>query len=397
MGPLVPDIIGGEFNFVIALLIGIAFGFVLEQAGFSTTKKLVGLFYGYDFTVLKVFFTAGITAMIGVVLLAHLGLLDLNMIYINPTYLRAALIGGGIMGAGFIIGGFCPGTSICALATGKIGAFWFIVGSLFGMLIFMEAYPVFEEVYLADNWGPVRIDKFLGLSQELFAIIMTAVAIAAFFFTQKIQDHLRGIKPTYSKNKVLTYSSFAALPFVIIAIVAITPDSHERMLAKANNSALQEKAKEIMSDKLVLELANNYYNINLIDLRDSASFNKFHLPLAINIPFDSILNRSYEDYFKQHYKTNIFYADHPQTAKKAYVIATNLGDAETYVLHETAEQFDSLIFKAKIPEPTASKSEQQLYQFRTSMALNVKQIAERMQKQLQPVKKETKKVKGGCS
>ncbi|HAQ38631.1 MAG TPA: sulfurtransferase, partial [Saprospirales bacterium] len=383
MGPLVPDIIGSEFNFVIALLIGIAFGFVLEQAGFSTTKKLVGLFYGYDFTVLKVFFTAGITAMVGVVLLAHLGLLDLDLIYINPTYVRAALIGGGIMGAGFIIGGFCPGTSICALATGKIGAFWFIVGSLFGMLIFMEAYPVFEKIYMADNWGPVRIDKYLGLSQEVFAIIMTATAIAAFFFTQKIQDRLLNIKPSYSRNKIWTYSSFAAMPFIIIALVAITPNSRERMLAKAGNIGLQEKAKEIMADKLILELANNYYNINLIDLRDSSSFQKSHLPLAINIPYDSLLNRSYEDYFKQHYKTNVFYADHPQTAKKAYVIATNLGNAETLVLHESAEQFDSLIFKAEIPATGASKSAQQLYQFRKTMAQNVKQIEDRMQKQSQ--------------
>ena len=56
MGPLVPDIIGNELNLVAALFIGIAFGFILEQAGFSTSKKLVGLFYGYDFTVLRVFF-----------------------------------------------------------------------------------------------------------------------------------------------------------------------------------------------------------------------------------------------------------------------------------------------------------------------------------------------------
>ena len=35
MGPLVPDIIGNELNFIVALLIGILFGAVLEQAGFS--------------------------------------------------------------------------------------------------------------------------------------------------------------------------------------------------------------------------------------------------------------------------------------------------------------------------------------------------------------------------
>ena len=126
MGPLVPDIIGNELNLVVALLIGIAFGFILEQAGFSTSRKLVGLFYGYDFTVLRVFFTAGITAMIGVIAFGHFGILDLNLIYINPTYIWSAITGGLIMGLGFVIGGFCPGTSVCAAATGKIDAMIFI-------------------------------------------------------------------------------------------------------------------------------------------------------------------------------------------------------------------------------------------------------------------------------
>ena len=51
MGPLVPFIISEEFSLIIAFFLGIGFGFILEQAGFSSTKKLVGLFYGYDFTV----------------------------------------------------------------------------------------------------------------------------------------------------------------------------------------------------------------------------------------------------------------------------------------------------------------------------------------------------------
>ena len=110
--------ISPEFDLVIAVLLGAGFGFVLEQAGFSSTRKLVGLFYGYDFTVLKVFFTAGVTAMTGILVLGHLGALDTSAIYVNPTFLWSALIGGLIMGVGFILGGFCPGTSLCAAAVG---------------------------------------------------------------------------------------------------------------------------------------------------------------------------------------------------------------------------------------------------------------------------------------
>jgi len=76
MGPLAPYIISEEFSLVIGFFLGIGFGFVLEQAGFSSTRKLVGLFYGYDFTVLRVFFTAGITAMAGGLLMDHYGFLN---------------------------------------------------------------------------------------------------------------------------------------------------------------------------------------------------------------------------------------------------------------------------------------------------------------------------------
>ena len=92
MGPLVPDVISNNLNLIVALIIGISFGAILEQAGFSTSKKLVGLFYGYDFTVLRVFFTAGIVAMIGVMAFAHFGLIDINLIYINPTFLWSAIV-----------------------------------------------------------------------------------------------------------------------------------------------------------------------------------------------------------------------------------------------------------------------------------------------------------------
>ena len=55
----------GPRTFFVALLIGLAFGFALERAGFGSSRKLVGVFYLRDMTVVKVMFTALITAMLG--------------------------------------------------------------------------------------------------------------------------------------------------------------------------------------------------------------------------------------------------------------------------------------------------------------------------------------------
>ena len=206
MGPLVPHYIDSEFNLIIALIIGIGFGFVLEQAGFSSTKKLVGLFYGYDFTVLKVFFTAGITAMIGVLLFEHIGILDLSLIYINPTFLYSALVGGAIMGLGFIIGGFCPGTSMCAAAIGKIDAMAFIVGSFLGVFAFAQGFPLFEELYLAEARGPVLIFEQLGISKMAWAFTITAIAFIAFYVTGIIEDRVNKNQPFMPKRIVTRYA-----------------------------------------------------------------------------------------------------------------------------------------------------------------------------------------------
>ena len=112
MGPLIPnELIPSEWNFVIALLIGMAFGFILESSGFSSSRKLAGVFYGYDFAVLKVFLTAGIVAVIGLYYMDYLSWVDIKQLYIQPTYLWGAIVGGMIMGVGFLAGGFCPGTS----------------------------------------------------------------------------------------------------------------------------------------------------------------------------------------------------------------------------------------------------------------------------------------------
>ncbi|HEX2968618.1 MAG TPA: YeeE/YedE thiosulfate transporter family protein [Bacteroidales bacterium] len=181
MGPLsVNEIISENTNLFLAFIIGIGFGFVLEQSGFSSSRKLAGVFYGYDTVVLKVFFTAAITAMLGLLFFSLFGWIDLEMIYVNPTYLTSAIVGGIIMGAGFIIGGFCPGTSFCGASIGKIDAMVFVGGLFIGVLIFGLGYNIWDGMYVANFLGSPRISESLGLTDGVFALILIVVALTMF-------------------------------------------------------------------------------------------------------------------------------------------------------------------------------------------------------------------------
>ncbi len=188
MGPLVVnEIISQNTNFFLAFIIGIGFGFVLEASGFSSSRKLAGVFYGYDTVVLKVFFTAAIVAMLGMLFMSLFNWIDLDLVYINPTYLWSTIIGGIIMGAGFITGGFCPGTSFCAASIGKIDAMFFIGGMFLGVFIFTEAYPLLEDFYKGSFKGIPTLSQALGFKDGIVVLGIIIAGLGMFWLGEKAE------------------------------------------------------------------------------------------------------------------------------------------------------------------------------------------------------------------
>jgi len=189
MGPLYPqELLSGEFNLLIGFLIGIGFGFALEASGFTNTRKLAGVFYGYDATVIKVFFTAALVALIGLFFLHFMGWIDITATFFPKTYWIPTLIGAAIMGLGFIIGGFCPGTSLSAAVTGKIDAMVFLVGVMIGVFGFIFSFDAWKSLRSAGNMGKVNIAEWIGIREGLFIFIFVVIAIASFVVFQKWQD-----------------------------------------------------------------------------------------------------------------------------------------------------------------------------------------------------------------
>jgi len=87
-----------------ALILGVAFGFLLNKAGLTKYHKIVNVFRFTDLAVLKFMLTALVVAMIGVFGLKSLGVLTLGAV--PATYVVGNLVGGAIFGIGMAGVGF---------------------------------------------------------------------------------------------------------------------------------------------------------------------------------------------------------------------------------------------------------------------------------------------------
>ena len=161
-----------------ALLIGIAFGFTLERAGLGNAPKLAGQFYGTDFTVLKVMFSAIVTAMLGVFWLSRFGVIDLAEVAVPETWLVPQLAGGLLFGIGFVVAGLCPGTSCVAAATGRGDGLAVMLGLLAGMWISVHTIP--QSIHETTARGTLTLPEALALPYGVVAAAVVAMALAAF-------------------------------------------------------------------------------------------------------------------------------------------------------------------------------------------------------------------------
>jgi hypothetical protein len=91
-------------NFILALLLGLAFGFVLNKAGLTQYHKIVNVFRFTDMAVLKFMMSGLVVSMIGLYGLKGLGWVTFPTV--PATYVAGNLVGGLIFGTGMAVTGY---------------------------------------------------------------------------------------------------------------------------------------------------------------------------------------------------------------------------------------------------------------------------------------------------
>lgn len=174
-------------SLLLALGIGLVFGWFLERGGMGDANKLAGQFYLTDFAVFKVMFAAIITAMLGLFWMTRLGWVDASLVYIPETFLLPQLAGGLVFGVGFVMAGLCPGTSCVAAATGQMDGIAAAAGMLAGVLGFAELYARLGPFHASTARGTLTLPELTGLPAGAMIFLVTVAGIGGFALAERIE------------------------------------------------------------------------------------------------------------------------------------------------------------------------------------------------------------------
>ena len=269
--------------FFVALAVGLAFGFVLERAGFGSSRRLAGIFYFRDMTVLRVMFTAVITAMLGLLLFTGMGWIDLGSVYAMPTIFGAQVAGGLLFGVGFVIGGWCPGTAAVGAVTGKLDALVVLGGAIVGSILFNETFPWLG--WLMD-WGYQEEPLYaFGMSRAVFGLLFTLVAVAAFYFAEWVESlsgggaYLRSpMLKGLAAALVVAAAALLVLPGEEAAGVAVGSQAAERALLASIDEGADHVEPEDLADRIIA----GEPGLVVVDVRPAEEYAAFHIRGAIS-------------------------------------------------------------------------------------------------------------------
>lgn len=283
------ELLGHWGSYVVYLIIGFAFGYVLEIAGFGNSKKLAAQFYFKEMTVLKVMFSAIVVAMVLIFLASGLGLLDYNLIYVNPTYLWPGIIGGLIMGVGFIIGGFCPGTSLVAAATLKLDGIFFVLGVFFGIFLFGETVGGIDEFWNSSYMGRYTLMDWLGLSTGVVVLLVVLMALFMFWGSEKLEQYFGGMDANKEPKWRIGAGGGLALAAVGLIIIGqpTTLDRWNR-ISDEKTVVLNDRAVQVHPAEVLEHIHDPNLKVIMLDVRSEADYNQFHILDAQHMPLEQI-------------------------------------------------------------------------------------------------------------
>lgn len=353
---------GDETSLIVAFVIGIGFGFFLERAGFGNARLLAAQFYFRDLRVLKVMFTAIVTAMVGLYFLSRAGLVDLSLVYLVPTFLVPQIVGGLLLGFGFVIGGYCPGTSCVSAATGRVDGIVYILGMFAGLLGFGEVYPHIAGWAHSTPMGQITLPKLFDIPYGLLVFAVVLMALGAFVAAEWAERRFGGklpeagslLEPTRRLTPVRRLAvALASLGFIALFAGSPYRDAKATVDTKQLSLEAAAAADQVSAEQLADWLIAGRNDFRIVDIRAAADFAAYHLPDAINMPLAALTAD-----LAARTERIIICSDSDLRAAQAWFLLRSLGYRAVYVLSGGLTAWKNAVLFPQAPPAGAPASDQ---------------------------------------
>jgi uncharacterized protein len=168
-------------QYAVGLLIGFAFGFLLQKGGVCDYEVIMRQLLLEDFTVVKVILTAIVTGMLGIYAMRDAGWVQLHK---KSGSLGATVPGPLIFGVGFALLGYCPGTAVGAVGHGALDALvGGVIGIMIGAALYAAVYPKLKRNVLhIGEFGDKTLIDVLGIGNAWLVIVPVAAVMIGFLF-----------------------------------------------------------------------------------------------------------------------------------------------------------------------------------------------------------------------
>jgi hypothetical protein len=181
---------------VLAIILGIFFGFALQRVGATNPQNIINMLRLTDLHLMRaIFFAIGISSALLFVLMA-IGIIDAGHLSVKSSYM-GVIFGGALLGLGFAVAGYCPGTALGSLADGRKDALFFVGGGLVGALIYTLVYGSIKGSWLFNEiaGGKVMLatgsDKFQALLPMVpGTLLAAAIGIIFMLIAWKLPDKI---------------------------------------------------------------------------------------------------------------------------------------------------------------------------------------------------------------
>lgn len=125
-----------------------------------------------------------------------------------------------------------------------------------------------------------------------------------------------------------------------------------------------QPTRYVSTDQVAKMIIDKDPSLELVDVRDVNSFEKFALANAVNVPLDSLLSPVSQDYFGLPGIKVVFYSNDDIAADQVWVITHRMGYGGTYVMKGGLNQWIETIIQPKEPREDEPYTAFEQYQFR---------------------------------